>query len=120
MLYCCRPTVRHKKMPSSYEKWESKDMVFSDDEEPLTPDTSNLPKHWDDVKDKTLRFGMYADKTMREMICRKRTRDYLRYILKWDELKPYSRAMIEVALQFYGELVEKPAPIKSRKRKVMK
>ena len=83
-------------------------MVFSDDEEPLTPDINNLPTRWSEIEENTLRFGKYGDKPMREMICRKRTRDYLRYILTWDELRPYSKAMVTIALAKYDSLVKKP------------
>ena len=56
---------------------------------------------WDDVRDLTLLLGKYKGSTMSEMIATRRTRGYLRYLLKWDELNAFTSRMITISLEYY-------------------
>lgn len=75
-----------------------KDITFSDDEADLGP--GGPAYHW---AKHTLRFGKHKGSTLRQMICSKAGRDYLRYLLKWDQLRPATKEGIEHALDFYDE-----------------
>jgi hypothetical protein len=57
----------------------------------------------DSYKTEELPFGKYRGCTFEYMIRTPRTREYLKYLLKWDELKPVTRANIKYALAAYNK-----------------
>jgi len=75
-------------------------MVFSDEE--LDQKIEDLS--WDDSKNFKLPFGKYQGKTLQSMIASGKRRHYLRYLQKWDELMPHTRAHLENALLEYDRL----------------
>lgn len=76
-------------------------VVFSDEE---APEKIEVKLSWDDVKSTTIPFGIHQGKTYQEMITSRKLRSYLRYLMKWDQLRPYTRGKIECALQEYDRL----------------
>ncbi len=73
---------------------------------PLDIEWSDDEKDGMDVQqalDSTLGFGQWATRQLSVIMATQRGRDYLRYILQWDELKPGKRAAIEAVLAFYNE-----------------
>jgi hypothetical protein len=64
---------------------------FSDDEE----------VQWQDFK---LSFGKHRGKTLAQMIQTTQSRDYLRYLLRWDDLRAETRRPIQAALDHYTQL----------------
>jgi hypothetical protein len=55
----------------------------------------------DAYKTEQLAFGKYKGCTFEHMIKTRRTREYLKYLLKWDELKSVTREHIRNALDAY-------------------
>ena len=76
------------------------DIIFSDEE----VDTFKTEATWDTIKGKTLPFGSNQGKTYEEMLTTGKLRSYLRYLLRWDQLRPYTRSNIECALAEYHKL----------------
>ncbi len=64
----------------------------------------------DAYKSETLPFGKYKGTTYEDMIRTPLLRGYLKYLLKWEELKPETRALINSALAVYNK--SKPAKAK--------
>jgi hypothetical protein len=69
------------------------------------------PESTEDWADFELRFGKYKGMTLGELITKPTYRGYLRYILRWDKLRLYSRAYIERALEEYEKV--RPPPTKT-------
>lgn len=86
------------------------DIEYSDDESQVEPDA---------YKTEELAFGKYKGSTFEHMIQKPLTRGYLKYLLKWDDLKPITRIHIQQALAAYDKSKKKqippPAPRKKRK-----
>ena len=74
------------------------EIEYSDDEQTLS---------WDTVQMFKLAFGKYQGKRLAIMIRKSDTREYLRYLLSWDKLKPNTRANINCALKHYDETKKK-------------
>ena len=73
------------------------EIVFSDDEQDDTPnDTPTL--------EYILPFGKHQGTTTHKLICSKQGRSYIRYLLKWDALRPYARMQLEFAMAHYDTL----------------
>ena len=70
---------------------------FSGDEEAVTFETARRFK---------LRFGQYSGKTLGNLVRKAKTRDYLRYLEKWQELKEETRLNINAVLLGYQEAKE--------------
>ena len=49
-----------------------------------------------------LAFGKYKGATLDRMLQTKRQRSYLRYLLKWDDIRPATAANIQAALDHYN------------------
>jgi hypothetical protein len=56
---------------------------------------------WDTAQRFKLVFGKYQGKRMAFMVRKSETREYLRYLLTWDKLKPKTKSNIECALDHY-------------------
>lgn len=76
------------------------DIEYSDDE---------VQVDVDGYKTAELAFGKYRGRTFGNMMKTPRTRGYLKYLLKWDELKPVTRAHIQYALAAYENSKKKHA-----------
>lgn len=75
-------------------------IVYSDDEnEPMR--TEEAGGSWENF---VIRFGKYKGTTLSTMITQGRTRQYLRYILKWPDIRPNTAANINQALAHYEQL----------------
>ena len=98
------------------------DLVFSDEEESSTEDETpwGIDFKWDRVQALQLKFGKHKGKTFNEMICKRSHRDYLRYLLKWDELNATTRHFIEVSLATYEKARKAAGATKSEKKKKKK
>ena len=70
---------------------------------------------WETAKDFKLAFGKYKGRLLSCMIKTKRRRDYMRYLLGWDELRETTRANVQCALDTYKK--EKQAHYKKLKTK---
>ena len=73
------------------------------------------PEWSDDEKDAdydwrtvTIPFGKYEGRTMGTMILRSRTRSYMRYMVKWDELDHYLKVAANAGLTEYTTELKKP------------
>ena len=89
-------------------------LVFSDAE--VDEQVENLT--WEDSKHFTLPFGKYKGKSLQAMIVSGKRRHYLRYLQKWDELMPATRAHLENALKEYDRLkAEAAGPPKKKAKK---
>ena len=73
-------------------EWE-----FSGDEEAVTFETARRFK---------LRFGQYSGKNLGNLVRKAKTRDYLRYLLTWQELKEETRVNIDAVLLGYQQAKE--------------
>jgi hypothetical protein len=78
-------------------------MQWSDAE---VSDEEGLPVLWATVAPQQFPFGKYKGSTYEEMIQRKRSRNYLRYILTWDKLRNHTKLKIECALDEFKRLVQ--------------
>ena len=82
---------------------------FSDDEQVT----------WEKARRFKIVFGKrYNGKRLASMIKSKKRRDYLKYILSWDKVRPDTAANIRAALDQYGEMKiqrSDPKPAKPRK-----
>jgi hypothetical protein len=72
--------------------------------------------NWDNF---VLRFGKYKGSRLGQMITDGRTRGYLRYILKWPDVRPNTALNINKALAHYEKMKEDrgvlpPAPVLTR------
>lgn len=72
------------------------EVVFSDEEE--------YEVKWPDAQNYTMRFGRYKGDALADIIKSSRGRSYLRYLLDWDELGGYTKANIQCAMGYYGDL----------------
>lgn len=99
-------------------------IVMSDDEsapnDAFNPDLDM--RKWNDAKDYKLKLGKFKGKTLGEMLTTRRTRSYLDYLLKWDDLRPFTRTGIETALAHYAALKKAAAkrdasPVREKKAK---
>ena len=70
---------------------------FSGDEEAVTFETARRFK---------LRFGQYSGKNLGNLVRKAKTRDYLRYLLTWQELKEETRVNIDAVLLGYQQAKE--------------
>ena len=81
-------------------------IVLSDDDVPPPADWNpdmDMGK-WNDAKEYRLKIGRHKGKTLGEMIATRRTRTYLEYLLKWDDLRPFTRKGIETSLAHYQQI----------------
>ena len=78
-------------------------MQWSDAE---VSDEEGLPVMWEAVATRGFPFGKFKGTTYHEMILKKRTRSYLRYILTWDKLRKPTRLNIECALDEFKRLIQ--------------
>ena len=83
------------------------DIEYSDDESQVDRNA---------YKTETLAFGKYKGSTFAHMIKTPLTRGYLKYLLRWDELKPTTRAHIQNALASYTSKKEKHDPKKKSRQ----
>ncbi len=74
-----------------------------------------LPVLWEDAKNFKLAFGKYKGRNLDDMIKTGRRRNYLRYLTKWDELRPSTKQNIDCALQEYS--IQKEKHVKLLKQK---
>lgn len=88
--------------------------MYIKDPEMVTSDDELEDYNYEFVKDFKLPFGKYKGQEMQVMILTPRKRDYLRYLLKWDELQRETRGTITCALEHY-EKCYKSKPKKKRK-----
>lgn len=58
---------------------------------------------WEEVSMWKLPFGKYKAKPVKTVLRTKEGRDYLRYLLSWQELRQSSRDRIDFALEFYKQ-----------------
>lgn len=83
------------------QHWNKKNAFeFSDDDEEPTV-------QW---RDATLGFGKYKGWTIESMLNKSKQRGYLRYLLKWDNLRQDTRTQITDALKYY-ESVKSARPV---------
>lgn len=73
-------------------------------------------RNWENF---VLRFGKYKGTTLSNMITQGRTRGYLRYILKWPDIRPNTALNINRALSHYDKMKEDrgvlpPPPVLTR------
>jgi hypothetical protein len=73
---------------------DNEDIQFSEDEEDLT---------WESVRMWKFPFGKHQGKRIASLIRKKDTRDYLRYICEWNDLRPETKAKLEFALDYYKQ-----------------
>jgi hypothetical protein len=83
------------------------DIEYSDDEAQVDPEA---------YKTEELAFGKYKGWTFENMINKPLHRGYLKYLLKWDELKPVTRIHIQQALAAYDKGKKKNAPPPKKKK----
>ena len=69
--------------------------------------------NWSDARRYKLPFGKYKGKKLVQMVSKPKLREYLRYLLSWDELKPRTRANLQCAIDEY----EKHKKTKATKKK---
>jgi hypothetical protein len=74
------------------------EIEYSDDEQTVS---------WGTAQRFKLVFGKHQGKRLAFMILKSETREYLRYLLSWDKLKPDTRANIACALEHYDETKNK-------------
>lgn len=87
------------------------DIEYSDDEAQVEVDA---------YKTQELPFGKYKGSTFESMIKTPKTRGYLKYLLKWDELQAVTRAHINQALEAYAQSKVDSKPSGSPKKKSSK
>lgn len=84
--------------------YHNNEIVFSDDENDCgRSDKSSDSGSWENF---SLRFGKYKGCTLSTMIEKGRTRQYLRYILKWPDIRPNTADNINQALAHYARMKE--------------
>ena len=80
-------------------------MVFTEDFAGTFSDEEN---GWEegagDWRSFEIRFGKYRGHTLPQMLEKGRTRQYLRYILGWQDIRPNTAENIRKALSHYDEL----------------
>lgn len=81
-------------------------VVFSDDEPDLDDPNSNFSYiiSWREAKDYKLPFGKHKGTVLRDMISSRQRRNYLRYLTKWELIRPSTKSYIEAALKHYEHL----------------
>jgi hypothetical protein len=76
---------------------------------------------WSVAKVFQVPFGRYKGKLLKNMLKSKKRRDYLRYLLKWDDLRDNTKDNITCALQHYTDTktaaFAPKAGIKNKKKK---
>lgn len=77
-------------------------IVYSDDESDSRGERA-MEDDRDNWENFTIRFGKYKGTTLSTMITQGRTRQYLRYILKWPDIRPNTAANINKALAHYEQ-----------------
>lgn len=84
---------------------DKNEIVYSDDDcdsmRTTAEESSSEGANWENF---VLRFGKYKGTTLGKMIQQGRTRQYLRYILKWPDIRPHTAQNINQALAHYEEL----------------
>ena len=70
---------------------------FSGDDEEITFETARRFR---------MRFGQYSGKNLGNLVRKAKTRDYLRYLLTWQELKEETRVNIDAVLLGYQQAKE--------------
>ena len=88
--------------------YEQEDISFTDEED---NGFHHAPTEWRTYK---LAFGKNKGVPLSEMIKTARGRSYLRYILKWDDVRPNTSANINSALAYYRELKQAKVGRRSR------
>lgn len=79
----------------------------ADDESDLEQEFSGAEQGavtWKEARRFKLAFGMYRGKTLEAMIKTKKRRDYLKYLLSWDQLKEDTQGNIQAAMEHYEDL----------------
>jgi hypothetical protein len=71
---------------------------------------------WSVAKVFQVPFGRYKGKLLKNMLKSKKRRDYLRYLLKWDDLRDNTKDNITCALQHYTD-TKTAASVKKEKLK---
>jgi hypothetical protein len=71
---------------------------------------------WSSAKAFPVPFGRYKGKMLKNMLKSKKRRDYLRYLLKWDDLRDNTKDNITCALQHYTD-TKTAASVKKEKLK---
>ncbi len=75
------------------------------DEEPIVfSDDEKAPLTWETARRWKLPFGKHRGERVGMLVCDKKTRNYLRYLLEWDGLLPEARAILDFALTYYKAL----------------
>jgi hypothetical protein len=70
-------------------------LEFSDDAQEVT---------WDSAKRFKLLFGKHKGRRLGTMIRKPKHRDYLKYLLGWDDIRPDTAKHISCALDYYREM----------------
>ncbi len=75
------------------------------DEEPIacSEDEKVAPKSWQTARRWKLPFGRHRGERVGLLVCERKGRDYIRYLLEWDGLLPEARATLEFVLNYYEE-----------------
>lgn len=81
---------------------DKNEIVFSDEEDSSMRTADSQPLEGGSWQNFTLRFGKYKGTTLDTMIQKGRTRQYLRYILKWPDIRPNTADNINQALAHYN------------------
>ncbi len=71
-------------------------IVFSDEEK-------FAPKTWAEARRYRMSFGKHKGERVGLIVCDKKGRDYIRYLLEWDGLLPEARAILEFVLDYYQQ-----------------
>ena len=77
-----------------------------DDEIDFSDEENQYDQYNHDVNDWRnfqLRFGKHKGRSLQFMIHNPRDRSYLRYVLKWDDIRPNTAENIRAALSHYEE-----------------
>lgn len=88
---------------------KARDYVFSEDES----DVEQAREEWATYE---LGFGKYKGTNLETMLLRGKTRHYLRYLLKWDDIRPETESAIKEALRTYAGI--KKARARGNKQQV--
>lgn len=72
---------------------------------------------WTEAQQFKLRFGKYKGTSLERMVTVPKRRAYLRYLMKWDELRPYTKNNIAAALKYYDDEKRKRAEESKKKSK---
>ena len=74
------------------------DFVLSEDEQAVT---------YEQAKRYKIRFGKYSGKRLCQLVRKSKTRDYLRYLLSWKQLRSEAKANIACVLDEYEQFKQR-------------